>query len=411
MAVGVSSTSPTVDAGRSTGRSLARRDAEAHAAALAEEVAVEVDGVLFEQVTDEAEAVGVHAGRVDADEDVALLDELRSPELVALGEADGEAGHVEVAVRELARVLGGLAAEQHAPGPQAALVDAGDDVGDLLGHDLADHQVVEEEERDGAAGGDVVDAHRHEVDADGVEPAHAAGDLDLGADAVGAGDEHGVLELRQAHGAAETAEAAEDERVLRALEPLLHELDGAVARLDVDAGLLVGEPLLVRHAAPRSPARPSLRPASVRLPVPGRFRWPPLRRTIQGSGVGQTERHALLVDQRGGGLKYRADWRRRRYAPKYERMVGCATHGASRRRTTSYPAARCGGSSQLPVTDAAPACRRVGSATAGASSAQASAGSGSSGGEPVGLRRPAARLRERRRRRAPPGRRTAQPPS
>ena len=112
---------------------------------------------------------------VDADEDVALLDELRAPELVALGDADGEAGHVEVAVRELPGVLGGLAAEQHALRLQAALVDAGDDVGDLLGHDLADHQVVEEEERHGAAGRDVVDAHRHEVDADGVEPAHARG--------------------------------------------------------------------------------------------------------------------------------------------------------------------------------------------------------------------------------------------
>ena len=200
--------------------------------------------------------------------DVALLDELRTPELVALRDADGEAGHVEVAVRELPGVLGGLAAEQHALGAHAALVHAGDDVGDLLGHDLADHQVVEEEERDGAAGGDVVDAHRDEVDADGVEPAHAAGDLDLGAHAVGAGHQHGVLEARQAHGAAEPAEAAEDERVLRALQPLLHEVDGAVARLDVDAGLLVGEPLLLGHA--RSPVDypPSLRPASARHPVP-----------------------------------------------------------------------------------------------------------------------------------------------
>ena len=233
---------------------------------------VEVDRVLLEQVTDQAEAVAVHAGGVDADEDVALLDELRAPELVTLGEADGEAGHVEVAVGELAGVFGGLAAEEHALGAQAALVHAGDDVGDLLGDHAADHEVVEEEERHGAAGGDVVDAHRHEVDADGVEPADAAGDLDLGADAVGAGDEDGVLEPRQAHGAAEPAEAAEDERVLRALQPLLHELDGAVARVDVDAGLLVGEPLLVRHAAPWSLARPSLRPASACLPVAACFR-------------------------------------------------------------------------------------------------------------------------------------------
>ena len=103
---------------RLVARAVARagRDAEPDAAALADEVAGEVDGVLLEQVADEAEAVAVHAGGVDADEDVALLDELRAPELVALGDADGEAGHVEVAAGELPGVLGGLAAEQHALG-------------------------------------------------------------------------------------------------------------------------------------------------------------------------------------------------------------------------------------------------------------------------------------------------------
>ena len=78
-------------------------------------------------------------------EGVAVLDEVRPPQLVALRDADGEARHVEVAAGELPGVLGGLAAEQHALGLQAALVDARDDLGDLLGHDLADDQVVEEE--------------------------------------------------------------------------------------------------------------------------------------------------------------------------------------------------------------------------------------------------------------------------
>ena len=240
----------------------------------------EVDGVLFEQVADEAEAVAVDAGGVDADEDVALLDQLRAPELVALGDADGEAGHVEVAAGELPGVLGGLAAEEDALGAHAALVHAGDDVGDLLGHDLADHEVVEEEQRDGAAGGDVVDAHRDEVDADGGESADTAGDLDLGAHAVGAGHQYGVLEARQAHGAAEPAEAAEDERVLRALQPLLHELDGEVARLDVDAGLLVREPLVLRHAAPRSVVAQSTSCLGPPASAAGWFREGRSRRTI-----------------------------------------------------------------------------------------------------------------------------------
>ena len=291
--------------------------------------------MLLEQVADEAEAVAVDAGGVDADEDVALLDQLRAPELVALGDADGEAGHVEVAVRELPRVLGGLAAEQDALGAHAALVDAGDDVGDLLGHDLADDEVVEEEERHGAAGGDVVDAHRDEVDADGVEPAHAARDLDLGAHAVGAGHEHRVLEARQAHGAAEPAEAAEDERVLRALEPLLHELDGAVARLDVDAGLLVREPLLVRHAAPRSVVRTVYVLPRPGRQCPGRFRGggldvpssmgrgsSPAARVAAGDGSHRPAPRLVCAPvaapRRRRALSAAAD-----VAPRYDRTVKC----------------------------------------------------------------------------------------
>src|SRR5665647_2956064 len=100
-------------------------------AALAEERAVHVDGVLLEQEAHEAEAVGMQAAGADADEDVAVRDEVRSPQLVALREADGEAGHVEIAVRELPGVLGGLAAEQHALRQLTALVHAGDDLGDL----------------------------------------------------------------------------------------------------------------------------------------------------------------------------------------------------------------------------------------------------------------------------------------
>ena len=265
--------------------------------------------MLLEQVADEAEPVAVDAGGVDADEDVALLDQVRSPELVALGDADGEAGHVEVAVGELAGVLGRLAAEQRALGAHAAFVHPGDDLGDLLGDDLADHQVVEEEERDRPAGGDVVDAHCDEVDADGVEAAHAPGDLDLGAHAVGAGDEHRVLEARQAHGPAEPAEAAEDQRVLRAPEASLHELDGAVARLHVDAGLLVREPLLLCHRRSPSGYPPSLRPASARHPVrPDGFAR---ARGVVPSGS------ALRRDEKGpvgGRLRGRAGARRLRRA-------------------------------------------------------------------------------------------------
>ena len=66
------------------------------------------------------------------------------------------------------------------------------------GVQLADGDVVEEEEGLGTAHENVVRAHRHEVDADRVVAVHELRDLELGADAVGARDEHRVFHLLDA---------------------------------------------------------------------------------------------------------------------------------------------------------------------------------------------------------------------
>ncbi len=164
--------------------------------------------------------------------------------------------------REMAGVLGGLAAEQHALGAQAAFVDAGDDVGHLVRLDLADHQVVEKEQRHGAAGRDVVDAHGHGVDADRAVDAHLAGEHHLGAGAVGAGHEHRVFDRRHAHEPAETADALEHERMVDRLQPLLEQPHGFVAGGDVDARVLVGEVLVGGHDPPSF---------GVATPLPARY--------------------------------------------------------------------------------------------------------------------------------------------
>ena len=61
------------------------------------------------------------------------------------------------------------------PAWPAAVGDARDELLDLVGVELADRDVVEEEQRLGALAHDVVDAHRDEVDADGVEAAGRPG--------------------------------------------------------------------------------------------------------------------------------------------------------------------------------------------------------------------------------------------
>ena len=68
------------------------------------------------------------------------------------------------------RVLRRLAADQRAAGVATAGRDRADELGDGLRDDPPDGDVVEEGERLGAAAHDVVGAHRHEVDADRVEP-------------------------------------------------------------------------------------------------------------------------------------------------------------------------------------------------------------------------------------------------
>ena len=91
----------------------------------------------------------------------------------------------------------------------------------LLGVELAGGDVVEEEQRPRALHEHVVDAVVDDVDADAAVAAEPGGELDLGADAVGAGDEHRVvhrLERRGAERAAEAADAAQHRRAVRALD-------------------------------------------------------------------------------------------------------------------------------------------------------------------------------------------------
>ena len=133
----------------------------------------------------------MHAGRGQAEQHVALGDAARQL-AAALHRPDREAREVEVARRIHARHLGGLAADQRRAGLGAAGGDAFDDAGRGRDLELAGGEVVEEEQRLGALADQVVDAHRHQVDADGVEPAGVDREPELGADAVGRGDEDRV---------------------------------------------------------------------------------------------------------------------------------------------------------------------------------------------------------------------------
>ena len=161
---------------------------------------------------------------------------------VARDRADDEPGDIVLAVGVEAGHLGGLAAEQ-----RAAVLAAG--AGEPLDHlhrdgglEPAGRQVVEKEERPRALDEDVVDAVVDEIDADGAVDARHEGDAQLGADAVGARDEHGILRSPAAPRWNSPPNEPMSDRTPGVNVPRARDLDPAhdlVARVDVDACLLV----------------------------------------------------------------------------------------------------------------------------------------------------------------------------
>lgn len=137
--------------------------------------------------------VGVQTRGAHTDDHIAGADAIRAEHGIGLDHADAGAGDVVVVRAHQARVFGGLAAEQGAAGQDAAFGDTGDDLGDALGDDLADGDVVLQEQRFGTADDEVVDDHGDQVEADGVVLVHGLRDGDLGADAVGGGGQQRLL--------------------------------------------------------------------------------------------------------------------------------------------------------------------------------------------------------------------------
>ncbi len=197
-------------------------------------------------------AVAAQTGTREADDAVAGAHVARQ-HLAALDDADREADEIELARLHHAGVLRHLAAEQRAARAPAALGHARDHLLDLFGDELADRDVVEEEQRLGALRRDVVDRHRDAVDPDRVAPVGEPRDQRLRADAVGRRHEQRIAEALPVDGeqAAEPADVADDLGPERRADVRLDELDRLLARGDVDARAGIGQ-LAVGWAHARS---------------------------------------------------------------------------------------------------------------------------------------------------------------
>ena len=141
------------------------------------------------------EAVGVQPRTRNAEQHVAPRDLRTVDDFVAFDDANDEAGEVEVADRVDVRHVGRLTAEEGTILRRASPGHALDDGLLLLGGQTVSSDVVEEEDRLCAAGHDVVDAVAKDVRSAEVQAIRRRQQLDLRADAVGAGREHRVAVL------------------------------------------------------------------------------------------------------------------------------------------------------------------------------------------------------------------------
>ena len=143
-------------------------------------------------------------------------------------------------------MLGHLAAHERAARELAAVGHAFHDLGHMRGLDVADRNVVEEEERLGAGREDVVHAHCDEVLAHRLMPVEQLGEHELGPHAVGARDEDGVLHVLEGGDGEQTAkpaDTADDLGTTGLGDHLLDGVDRAATLGRVDPGVLVGHML------------------------------------------------------------------------------------------------------------------------------------------------------------------------
>ena len=168
--------------------------------------------------------------------------------------AHREASEIVIVRAHDTGVLGHLAAHERSARELAAVGHALHDLGHMLGLDVPDGDIVEEEQRLRARREDVVHAHGDEILAHRLVAVEQLREHQLGAHTIRAADEDGVLhilERRSGEQPAESTDTADDLGAVGGGDHLLDRIDGAAALGGIDAGVLVGDVLgLLAHALP-----------------------------------------------------------------------------------------------------------------------------------------------------------------
>src|SRR5215472_12620569 len=177
------------------------------------------------------------------DQNVASLYILSTNDLVAVYHANNKTGEVVFSIRIKARHLSGFAADQGA----AIMLAAVDNTRyDLLGHlrlEVPTSQIVHEEHRSSTLHGNVIYAMVHQVGADGMMQAHFEGELELGANAIHARNQHriAIFLLVDRKQPPEAANLAKHPAIEGFVRQVLDALFGAIGAVNVNTGIGVGD--------------------------------------------------------------------------------------------------------------------------------------------------------------------------
>ena len=186
--------------------------------------------------------VTAQPGGEEPDEDIPVTHQGRAQDLVTLDHPHGEAHQVELTGLHHPGVLGHLTAEQCGTDLAAPVGHPRDQLGHLGRVHRPRRDVVEQEEWLSALAHQIVDAHGHQVDANGVEPSDGLGHQRLGAHPVGAGHQHRLAVALGVEGeqATEAAQRPEHLGPEGGGHHRTDEVDRPLASPDVDAGPGVG---------------------------------------------------------------------------------------------------------------------------------------------------------------------------
>lgn len=181
------------------------------------------------------------------DDHIAPADTLRPQHLVLLHDTDGCCRDVVLVLRHHTGVLRRLTAEEGTPCSDTALGNALHNLGDMLRHNLADSDVILQEQWLRTAHHQVIHAHGDKVNADRVVDPQLLGNHQLRSHTVRTCGKQRLLVLPQREQTGETAQPPAHLRPRRPLGVRREQFHSLIPSLDINAG---GGIRVVSHGHP-----------------------------------------------------------------------------------------------------------------------------------------------------------------